>query len=76
LNIIVVTGLDDHETSVSIYHEILEAMAVASPAPPAAVLDFNEGDFEKAAYDAHTRFGPVAPETLNTMLQFYGFPTE
>jgi hypothetical protein len=69
-------NLDDHETSVSIYHEILEAMSVASLAPPTSVLDFNEADFEKAGYDAHARFGPAAPDALNAMLQFYGFPTE
>jgi hypothetical protein len=67
---------DDKECSVSIYHEILEAMTVASENPPASVIDFNEGDFERAGYQAHERFGPVSSESLNRMLQFYGFQGE
>jgi len=64
---------DDKELSVSIYHEILEAMTVAAESPPATVIDLNEADFERAGYQAHEQFGPVSPESLNRMLQFYGF---
>ena len=69
----ILSGLSDKEKSVTFYHEILEAMTVASFDAPASVQDFNEGDFERAAYEAHERFGPASPESANRMLQFYGF---
>jgi hypothetical protein len=49
--------------SVTIYHEILEAATVASIDPPEAVRSFNEGDFERAAYQAQEKFGEVSPRT-------------
>jgi hypothetical protein len=73
LRVVLSARLNDQEKSVSLYHEILEAMTVAVAAPPPSVVDFNEADFERAGYDAHERFGPASPETLNRMLQFYGF---
>jgi hypothetical protein len=72
----VLSGLSDNEKSVTLYHEVLEAKTVASSEAPASVRDFNEGDFERAAYEAHERFGPVSPEGMNSMLQFYGFREE
>ncbi len=57
-------------------HEVLEAMTVACLHPPATVLEFNEGHFERAAYDMHERFGPASPASLNRMLQFFGFAEE
>src|SRR5262249_39005651 len=35
--------LDERELSISLYHEVLEAAAVASTRPPDAVLELNEG---------------------------------
>jgi hypothetical protein len=67
------SGLSDDELSVTIYHEALEAATVATIQPPPSVRDFNEGDFERAAYRAHEQFGVVSPENLNRMLQSYGF---
>jgi hypothetical protein len=67
---------DDKECSVSTYHEVLEAMTVASENPPSSVIDFNEADFERAGYQAYEQFGAVTPESLNRMLQFYGFQGE
>jgi hypothetical protein len=46
---------------------------VASVEPPVGVIEFNEGDFERAAYEAHNRFGEASPESVNRMLQFHGF---
>lgn len=66
-------GLPQQELSVTIYHEILEAAAVASLDPPAAVLQLNEADFERAAYRADKDFGPASPESLNRLLQSFGF---
>jgi hypothetical protein len=63
----------DKEKSVSLYHEILEAMTGAAVEPPVGVIEFNEGDFERAAYEAHNRFGDASSETVNRMLQFHGF---
>ncbi len=51
-------------------------MTVACLHPPATVLEFNEGHFERAAYDMHERFGPASPASLNRMLQFFGFAEE
>ena len=69
-------GLSEEELSVTLYHEILEAASVASLNPPADVMDFNEADFERAAYDAHDKFGEASPDNLNRMLQSYGFRGE
>jgi len=72
----ILAGLSDKEKSVTLYHEILEAMTIASSRVPAVVQDFNEGDFEQAAYEAHDRFGTASPESVGAMLQFYGFREE
>ncbi len=48
-------------------------MTVASFNPPASVMEFNEGDFERAGYEAHEQFGTATPDSLNRMLQSYGF---
>jgi hypothetical protein len=66
-------GLSQEEFSVTLYHEVLEAMTVASSDPPASVMLFNEGDFERAAYRAYKDFGPVSPESLDRLLQSFGF---
>jgi len=55
--ILVRAGLSDQELSVTIYHEILEAATVALADPAAAVRNFNEGDFESAAYRAFEQLG-------------------
>ena len=69
-------GLDDRELSISLYHEILEAATLASLSPPDSVLEFNEGDFERAAQAAHAEWGEATLENLNRMLQSYGFRQE
>jgi hypothetical protein len=66
-------GLSDEEQSVTLYHEVLEAATVASSNPPPSVIQFSEGDFERAAYSAHAEFGIASAENLNRMLQTYGF---
>jgi len=65
--------LSQHELSATLYHEILEAATVAAENPPAAVRELNEGDFDRAAYQAHEQFGEVSPQNLDRMLQLYGF---
>jgi hypothetical protein len=65
--------LNASELSISLYHEVLEAATVAVEVPPFAVLEFNEGDFERAAQLAHTQYGNACPQTLNRMLADYGF---
>ena len=69
-------GLEERELSVTLYHEILEAVAVASSDPPAGVLDFNEADFERTAYAMRDELGEASPENLNHMLQLHGFGEE
>jgi len=73
LSITIRSGLSDKECSVTLYHEILEAMTVAITNPPASVMEFNEGDFERAGYEACEQFGAASPASLNRMLQSYGF---
>jgi len=72
-NIMIRSGLTEDELLVTLYHEILEAMTVASDNLPAGVRMFNEGDFEKAAYGAHKELGEASPTTIDLMLQSYGF---
>jgi len=74
--ILIRTPLSDEELSITLYHEILEAMTVASERPPSSVTMFNEADFERAARQAHAELGPVSPQNLDRMLQSYGFGEE
>jgi hypothetical protein len=74
--ILIRTPLSDEEFSITLYHEILEAMTVASERPPSSVTMFNEADFERAARQAYAELGPVSPQNLDRMLQSYGFGEE
>ena len=76
LRLVIRPGLEERELSVTMYHEVLEAVTVASSHPPASVVDFNEAAFDGAAYAAHDRWGEASPENLNRMLQSYGFSEE
>ena len=49
------------------------AVDSAAANPPASVMEFNEGDFERAGYEAFEQFSEASPENLNRMLQSYGF---
>lgn len=51
-------------------------MTVAVSEAPGSVRNFNEADFERGAYEAYERFGPASPESVDRMLQFYGFQEE
>lgn len=61
------------ELSITLYHEVLEAAAVASTSPPSAVIEFNEADFERAARGMHDMVGFASPENLDRMLEHFGF---
>jgi hypothetical protein len=69
-------GLSEEELSITLYHEILEAASVAVANPPDGVIEFNEADFERAAREAHERWGNASPANLNLLLQFHGFRGE
>jgi hypothetical protein len=71
--LIICSGLSEEELSITLYHEILEAASVAIANPPIGVMNFNEADFEQAAYDAQERWGNASPANLNLLLQFHGF---
>lgn len=73
LHIFLRADLNETELSVSLYHEVLEAATVAAENPPTALFEFNEGDFERAAQQAHDRFGVASPVRLNRMLAEFGF---
>ena len=74
--ILLQAGMSEDEISISLYHEVLEAATVACLRPPDSVMEFNEGDFERAAQAGHAQFGPATPENLNRLLQSYGFQGE
>jgi hypothetical protein len=76
LRLLIRAGLSEAELSITLYHEILEAASVATANPPASVIDFNEADFERAAREAHDRWGNASPANLNLLLQFHGFRGE
>src|ERR1035438_3632962 len=71
--LLIQADMSDEELSVTLYHEILEAAALAALNPPDALMDFNEAAFERAAREAHARWGVVSPANLNRMLQFHEF---
>ena len=52
---------------------IRTGLSDATDHPPAAMMDFNESDFERAAHDAHERWGNASPGNLNLLLQFHEF---
>lgn len=74
--LLIKAGLSEQELSISLYHEILEAATVGSWPPPNKVMEFNEGDFERAAQAAHEKWSTATPESLNHMLHSYGFREE
>ncbi len=65
--------LSDEETSVSLYHEVIEGATLAVLRPPAATIDLNEAGFETAARQAYSTFGLATPAALNAMLASFGF---
>jgi hypothetical protein len=73
ISIDLVADQTSDELSVSIYHELLEAMTVGVPSPPQAVCDLNEAGFEKAAQDAHRRHGLANPHNVLSFLHEFGF---
>lgn len=74
LEMLIVAGLSQAELSVTLYHEVLEAVAVAQEDPPKAIVEFNEGDFERVARAMHDQLGEATPAKVNQMLQLHGFP--
>lgn len=64
---------DPEQISISIYHEVLEAAAVAAQHPPVAVSNLNEAGFEAAARSAQKRLGMATPDNLNQLLADFGF---
>jgi hypothetical protein len=68
-----IANIDPAEISVSLYHEVLEAAAVAAVDPPASICELNEAGFEAAAQSCHQRLGMVTPASLNQMLEEFGF---
>lgn len=76
LHILISSALDDRERSVTLYHEVLEAVTVAAIRIPALIIDFGEADFEREGYATFDRLGMATPANVLAMLQFYGFGRE
>jgi hypothetical protein len=73
LSIEIAAAQTPDELSVSIYHELLEAMTVGVQSPPRAVWNLNEAGFEQAAQDAHRLHGLANPRNVLIFLSDYGF---
>ncbi len=75
-DLLIRAALSQEELSITLYHEILEAVTVASFDPPDSVIEFNEGDFERVAHEMQAKLGEASPQNLNRMLQSFGFRGE
>ena len=73
IRIQILAGLPTEEVSISIYHELLEALTVGVDQAPLQVVDFREGDFEKAARDGHARYGLATSTSVLIFLYANGF---
>ena len=76
LHIQISSALSDMEKSVTLYHEVLEALTVVTAHVPESVRNFAEKEFEQEGYRTFNRFGMATPSALHRMLQFYGFKRE
>ncbi len=63
IEILIRTPLSDEEFSITLYHQILEAMTVASEHPPSSVVMLNEADFEHARGVRMQSSGPFRRRT-------------
>ncbi len=66
-------SLSADELSITLYHEVLEAVTVAARHPPPAVRELNEVGFESTARRMNAELGPASPAALNRMLELFGF---
>ncbi len=73
ISIHLAVGQSPDELSISIYHEVLEALTVGAANPPSAVGGLNEAGFEQAATEAHRRHGLANPARVLKFLHEFGF---
>ncbi len=73
ISIEIATAQALEELSVSIYHELLEAMTVGVQSPPRAVWDLNEAGFEQVAQGAHRLHGLANSRSVIIFLSEFGF---
>jgi hypothetical protein len=64
---------DPDQFSISIYHEVLETVAVAAPHAPEKVCELNEAGFEAAALECHHRIGRASAGGVNQVFAEFGF---
>lgn len=67
------SDLNEREIGISIYHEVLESLAVALDEPPESVMELNESGFEKQAQEAYLQHGYPTPEILLSWIGKMGF---
>jgi len=67
------SDLDEREVGISIYHEVLESLAVALDEPPESVMELNESGFEKLAQEAYLQYGYPTPEIVLSWIGKMGF---
>jgi hypothetical protein len=67
------SDLDEREVGISIYHEVLESLAVALDEPPESVMELNESGFEKLAQEAYLQYGYPTPEIMLSWIKKWDF---
>jgi hypothetical protein len=67
------SNLDEREIGISIYHEVLESLAVALDEPPKSVMELNESVFEELAQEAYLEYGYPTPEIMLSWIKKMGF---
>ena len=73
IRIYLAAGQTPGEMSVSIYHEVLEAMTIGVPVPPPRVFNLTEAGFEQAAQDAYQRHGLANKVSVINFIHELGF---
>ncbi len=76
MRIQILAELDEKEISVTLYHEVLEAVLLSCRHPPNSMVKFCESDFDLTAYAMYEKIGAATPNNINHMLQILGFRPE
>ncbi|HEX4450801.1 MAG TPA: hypothetical protein VH143_08035 [Kofleriaceae bacterium] len=71
MSIVLQSGMSAQETSISMYHEVLEAASVRTLNPSFA--EYGEAEYEAAAVAAHAQYGYATIDNSNIMLKNSGF---
>jgi hypothetical protein len=73
MTIRIAPGLSPTEQSITLYHEVIEAVSLQAESPPALVLDLSEEEIDLLAKLAHEEYGTTKVANLNKLLAELGF---